>query len=154
MTEEVSSTTASKSIDEREESLLEKNETEESWTTTSVSPVQESEPALVQAIQVEKTELITSGTPETPSSANRTFAPLNIPLSRRRQTLTILVWFLLPWTCLYISFLLLRCNNWYVVGTFILYLTWMMFMQKYPREGGYKQQWLRRLAWWKWFAGK
>ncbi|CAF1228957.1 unnamed protein product [Adineta ricciae] len=88
--------------------------------------------------------------PSTPT--NRTFAPLNIPLYRRRQTLTILTWFLMPWICLYISLVLLRCHNWYVVGAFIAYLTWMVFFQKYPYEGGLKQQWLRRLKWWKWFA--
>lgn len=87
-----------------------------------------------------------------PTPSHRTFAPLNTPFYRRRQTLTILVWFLMPWTCLYISLLLLRSHNWYVVGVFILYLTWMVFFQKYPRTGGLKLQWLRRLQWWKWFA--
>lgn len=87
-------------------------------------------------------------------TAHPIFAPLNIPLYRRRQTLTILIWFLSPWFCLYLSFILLRSDNWYVVGAFIAYLTWMVFFQKYPREGGMKQQWLRRLQWWKWFAGK
>ncbi|CAF1117275.1 unnamed protein product [Adineta steineri] len=88
----------------------------------------------------------------TPTSVNRTFAPLNTPLYRRRQTLAILVWFLMPWTCLYISFVLLRSHNWYIVTAFITYLTWMVFFQKYPRQGGLKQQWLRRLQCWKWFA--
>ena len=91
---------------------------------------------------------------ETPTSVHRTFAPLNIPLYRRRQTLTILVWFLLPWACFYITFLLLRCSSWYIVGAVVAYLTWMMLFQKYPREGGHRQQWLRRFEWWKWFAGK
>ncbi|CAF1048139.1 unnamed protein product [Adineta steineri] len=88
----------------------------------------------------------------TPTSVNRTFAPLNTPLYRRRQTLAILVWFLMPWTCLYISFVLLRSHNWYIVTAFITYITWMVFFQKYPRQGGLKQQWLRRLQCWKWFA--
>ena len=82
------------------------------------------------------------------------FAPLNIPLYRRRQTLTILLSFMIPWFFLYLSFVLLRSNNWYIVGAFIAYLTWMTFFQKYPREGGMKQNWFRRLAWWKWFAGE
>jgi hypothetical protein len=100
-------------------------------------------------------KLVTESMIITPPSVNhRTFAPLNIPLSRRRQTLTILVWFLLPWFCLSLSFVLLRCQNWYVVSVFIGYLTWMVFFQKYPRTGGMKQQWLRRLSWWTWFAGK
>ncbi|CAF2355548.1 unnamed protein product [Rotaria sp. Silwood2] len=95
---------------------------------------------------------INHSTPITPTLVHRTFAPLNTPLYRRRQTLTILVWFLMPWICLYISLLLLRCHNWYIVGAFIAYLTWMGFFQKYPRQGGLKQQWFRRLKWWKWFA--
>ncbi|CAF1169774.1 unnamed protein product [Rotaria sp. Silwood1] len=86
------------------------------------------------------------------SSVNRTFAPLNTPLYRRRQTLTILVFWIMPWFCLYISLLLLRSNNWYVFLGFIAYLTWMVFFRKYPRQGGLRQQWFRRLAWWKWFA--
>ncbi|CAF1202696.1 unnamed protein product [Rotaria sordida] len=88
-----------------------------------------------------------------PSSANRTFAPLNTPFYRRRQTLTILVSWTMPWFCLYISLLLLRSNNWYVFLGFIAYLTWMVLFRKYPQQGGLRQQWFRRLAWWKWFAG-
>ncbi|CAF1137013.1 unnamed protein product [Rotaria sordida] len=87
-----------------------------------------------------------------PSSTNRTFAPLNTPLYRRRQTLTILVSWTMPWFCLYISLLLLRSNNWYVFLGFIAYLTWMVLFRKYPQQGGLRQQWFRRLAWWKWFA--
>lgn len=78
------------------------------------------------------------------------FAPLNIPLYRRRQTLTVLIWCLVPWFCLILSFFLLRCHNWYIVGAFIGYLTWMTFFQKFPREGGIKQDWFRRLKFWKW----
>ena len=87
-------------------------------------------------------------------SIHRTFAPLNTPLYRRRQTLTILVWFLTPWICLYISLVLIRCEEWYIVVAFIAYLTWMFFFQRYSRKGGLKQQWFRRLRWWTWFAGK
>ncbi|CAF1099668.1 unnamed protein product [Adineta steineri] len=103
--------------------------------------------------EVSATEkLVTESMIITPTSVNRTFAPLNTPLYRRRQTLAILVWFLMPWTCLYISFVLLRSHNWYIVTAFITYITWMVFFQKYPRQGGLKQQWLRRLQCWKWFA--
>jgi hypothetical protein len=87
------------------------------------------------------------------SSVRRTFAPLNTPFYRRRQTLTILVFWVMPWFCLYISLLLLRSNNWYIFLGFIAYLTWMVFFRKYPRQGGLRQQWFRRLAWWTWFAG-
>ena len=85
---------------------------------------------------------------------SRTFAPLNTPLHRRRQTLIILIWLVLPWLCLYLSFILLRCHNWYILSCFLAYLTWMFIFQKYPQEGGLKQQWFRRAIWWKWFAGE
>ncbi|UJR26404.1 hypothetical protein I4U23_007736 [Adineta vaga] len=125
--------------------------TEEVIPSTSSAPVYESDNEKSELTPEEKLA-IESMIIAPPSPVNRTFAPLNIPLYRRRQTLTILVWFLLPWTCLCISLFLLRSRNWYVVGTFIVYLTWMGFFQKFPQEGGFKQQWLRRLAWWKWFA--
>ena len=51
----------------------------------------------------------------TSSSNDQIFAPLNIPWHRRCETLTILVWWLLPWSCLGVSiklvFVLIR---WYV----------------------------------------
>ncbi|CAF0790745.1 unnamed protein product [Rotaria sp. Silwood1] len=124
--------------------------TEEVSSTKSSTPTYE--PTDENSATTATENLVSHSTSITPTSINRTFAPLNTPLYRRRQTLTILVWLLMPWVCLYISLLLLRCQNWYVVGAFITYLTWMVFFQKYPRQGGLKQQWLRRLKWWKWFA--
>jgi len=126
---------------------------EEVTFTTSSVPTHEPEDEKSEVIATEK--LVTESMLIAPSPpAQPIFAPLNIPLYRRRQTLAILVTFLAPWVCLYISLVLLRCQNWYIVGIFIAYLTWMVFFQKFPREGGLKQQWLRRLKWWKWFAGK
>ena len=178
MTDEVSSTTAiSSPTEEPVEVGFEDVGNEKSETTTADTPVatpsEKSEYVQTETLVTKPTTSIpperividptssavsekpvTEPAPLTPTSAQRTFAPLNIPLSRRRETLTILVWFLLPWFCLYLSLVILRCNNWYIVGAFVLYLTWMMFLQKYPREGGYRQQWLRRLVWWKWFASK
>lgn len=89
----------------------------------------------------------------TSSSTNRIFAPLNIPWYRRCQTLTILVWWLLPWSCLLLTIVLLRSDSWFIFGGMILYITWMIVIRKYPKEGGHRQQWLRRLVWWKWYAG-
>ncbi|CAF4376672.1 unnamed protein product, partial [Rotaria sordida] len=125
--------------------------TEEISSTKSSIPIYESnnENSPVTATE----QLVSRSITITSTSIHRTFAPLNTPLYRRRQTFTILVWLLMPWVCLYISLLLLRCNNWYIVGTFIVYLTWTIFFQKHSRQGGLKQKWLRRLKWWKWFAG-
>lgn len=127
--------------------------TEEVLSPTPSAPTYEPENEVHEVTATDT--LVTESIIITPTPpAQSIFAPLNIPLYRRRQTLVILVWFLMPWVCLYISLALLRCHNWYIVGTFIAYLTWMVFFQKFPREGGLKQQWLRRLVWWKWFAGK
>jgi hypothetical protein len=118
----------------------------------STASLATSEPEYETTTVAEKLDAQSVVTPP-PSSARRTFAPLNTPFYRRRQTLTILVWWVMPWFCLFISLLLLRSNNWYLFWSFIAYLTWMVFFRKYPRQGGLRQQWLRRLAWWKWFAG-
>lgn len=122
-------------------------------TTPSAPPTYEPD---IETPELTATEtLVTESTIIVPTPpVQHIFAPLNIPLYRRRQTLTILTWFLTPWFCLYLSFLLLRSHNWYILGCFIAYLTWMVFFQKFPREGGLKQRWLQRLVWWKWFAGK
>ncbi len=89
----------------------------------------------------------------TTSPSNRIFAPLNIPWHRRCQTLTLLVWWLLPWSCLILTIVLLRSDRWYISGGMILYIIWMITLRKYPKTGGHRQQWLRRLVWWKWYAG-
>ena len=169
MTEEVSSTTTSGpseepvvvGLDDVERTTtdtvpresLNDVETKTSVPDSTTSPPLE-RPTTVPTTSKTQEKSVKELASATPTAPQRTFAPLNIPLSRRRETLTILVWFLSPWFCLYLSLVILRCNNWYIVGAFVLYLTWMMFLQKYPREGGYRQQWLRRLVWWKWFSGK
>lgn len=84
---------------------------------------------------------------------NRIFAPLNIPLYRRCQTLAVLVWFILPWFCLYLTFYLLRSDRWYLTAGLLLYLGWMFIFRTHPKKGGNRQQWFRRLIWWKWFTG-
>ncbi|CAF2100445.1 unnamed protein product [Rotaria magnacalcarata] len=87
------------------------------------------------------------------SSSHRIFAPLNTPLYRRCQTLSVLIWFLMPWFCLYLTIHFFVFVSWYVTGAFLIYLTWMFMFRAYPTEGGHRQQWLRRLFWWKWFIG-
>ena len=87
------------------------------------------------------------------TNTNRIFAPLNIPFRRRLQTLTIAVWWLLPWLCLFLTIALLRSDRWYLSGGMILYITWMIAFRTHPKEGGHRQQWLRRSFWWKWYAG-
>jgi hypothetical protein len=151
-TEEISSTASSVPTNKSDDEKPEITATEEISSTASSAPTNKYDDEKHEITATEK--LVTESMIITPPPVYRTFAPLNIPMYRRRQTLTILVWFLMPWTCLYLSLVLLRCHNWYIVSSFIIYLTWMVFFQKYPRQGGLKVQWLRRLDWWKWFAGK
>lgn len=158
MTEEVSSTIVSTPIDESEIEQSEDLKSDDTSIIKETNTIEESEvdkekieihePTAVEKL-VHETAIITPTPP-----AHPIFAPLNIPLYRRRQTLTILIWCIVPWFCLLLSFFLLRSHNWYIVGAFIAYLTWMTFMQKFPREGGIKQEWFRRLQFWKWGAGK
>ncbi|CAF5066021.1 unnamed protein product, partial [Rotaria sp. Silwood1] len=79
--------------------------TEEVSSTKSSIPTYE--PTDENSATTATENLVSHSTSITPTSINRTFAPLNTPLYRRRQTLTILVWLLMPWVCLYISLLLL-----------------------------------------------
>ncbi|CAF1609588.1 unnamed protein product [Didymodactylos carnosus] len=90
--------------------------------------------------------------PPTSSSAYRTFAPLNTPWRRRRETLAILVWWVIPWFCLYLTIHFLRSDRWYLTGGILLYIAWMIVFRTHPKEGGHRQQWFRRLACWKWFT--
>ncbi|CAF3911690.1 unnamed protein product [Rotaria sordida] len=104
----------------------------------------------IEKLATESTQLVSSS----PIRQNRrVFAPLNTPLYRRRQTLTILIWWLLPWICLYISLLCLRSSNSYIFYGMIAYIIWMALFRQFTRRGGLRQQWFRRLPWWKWFAG-
>lgn len=87
-----------------------------------------------------------------PSTNNRFWAPLNIPLHRRCETLAIVLWWLLPWFCIYLTIAFLRSDRWYLCWGTLLYIGWMIVGRKYPKEGGCRQQWLRRSFWWKWYA--
>ncbi|CAF1556134.1 unnamed protein product [Rotaria sp. Silwood1] len=86
------------------------------------------------------------------SSKQRIFAPLNIPWHRRCQTLSVLVCSLLPWFCIYLTICFLRADRWYIFGSFLIYLIWMAMFRNYPTHGGCRQQWFRRLIFWKWFV--
>lgn len=67
---------------------------EQSATTTTMNEANSATTATMNEASTDSPTL-------TPKSAHRTFAPLNTPLYRRRQTLAILIWLLMPWFCLY-----------------------------------------------------
>ncbi|CAF4022917.1 unnamed protein product [Adineta steineri] len=100
-----------------------------------------------------KPSLITDEVNESKGSSNdRIFAPLNIPWYRRCQTLTLVIWWLSPWYCLYLTLHLLFFDRWYSTICILLYMAWMYLFRTFPKTGGHRQQWLRKLIWWKWFS--
>ncbi|CAF3093091.1 unnamed protein product [Rotaria sp. Silwood2] len=99
----------------------------------------------------EQVKMLNNGSTKV-SSITRIFAPLNIPWHRRRETLTVLFCFLLPWLSVYLTIRFLRADRWYIFGSFLFYLIWMAMIRTYPTKGGYRKQWFRRLFLWKWFV--
>ena len=115
--------------------------TEEISSSISSIPTNEPEQKKCEVTITEKigTEsVIDSSSSSWPPPFRRISVPIENPSPHLRETITIVVWFFKPWLCLYISFLLLRCDNWYVVGTFIIYLSWMVFFSKIS-----KRRWIK-----------
>ncbi|KNE61520.1 hypothetical protein, variant [Allomyces macrogynus ATCC 38327] len=78
------------------------------------------------------------------------FAPLNVPLERRKQTLGTLIWltflpgsFILSFFFLYLSY-----TRW----LFFAYLAWIWFWDKAPETGGRVSDFVRHMTFWKWMA--
>ncbi|ORX94077.1 diacylglycerol acyltransferase [Basidiobolus meristosporus CBS 931.73] len=77
------------------------------------------------------------------------FAPLNVPLQRRRQTLSVFLWASFLPICLTSFLLCLSIPIFWPL--MIIYLIWAYF-DKAPREGSRKSEWMRRLPLWRWFV--
>jgi hypothetical protein len=77
------------------------------------------------------------------------FAPLNIPLKRRRETMAVFGWVSGIPICLCIFFL---CCAFPVFWPFIIaYLLFVLFDEA-PENGGRRIEWMRQLRVWKWFV--
>ncbi|KAL1921570.1 uncharacterized protein VTP21DRAFT_11286 [Calcarisporiella thermophila] len=87
--------------------------------------------------------------PEKKPNQHIRFAPLNIPLRRRRQTFGVLVFFCMMSICLGVFFLL--CAIPFAWPFVISYLVWSRF-DRAPENGGRPLQWVRRMVVWRWFA--
>ncbi|KAI7868108.1 diacylglycerol acyltransferase type 2A [Spinellus fusiger] len=76
-------------------------------------------------------------------------APLNVPFSRRLQTLALLVYSLLSIAllCLF-GFLCAIPLFWPLIIIYIIYI----YLDKTPEEGGRRWEWLRNRSIWKYFA--
>jgi len=79
------------------------------------------------------------------------FAPLKVPMYRRRQTLALFVSsFFSLWCCAF-ALLLIRAQGW-PFYLFLAYLVWMFFFQDYHKNGrGFKSNKFRSMGWWRWF---
>ncbi|XP_044756816.1 2-acylglycerol O-acyltransferase 1-like isoform X2 [Coccinella septempunctata] len=86
---------------------------------------------------------------------NIKFAPLNIPLERRLQTLAIVAYVIIlilgVSTSIAISLYVLLYTE-YVRWIYLGYLTWIFFDLNSRERGGRPKQWVRKWLWWKYLA--
>ncbi|XP_010282659.1 PREDICTED: 2-acylglycerol O-acyltransferase 1 [Phaethon lepturus] len=80
------------------------------------------------------------------------FAPINIPLKRRIQTVAVLQWIfsflLLAEFCCGFFVILILGNFWFLA---VLYLLWLYLDWETPCTGGRRSQWVRSWTVWKYF---
>lgn len=82
------------------------------------------------------------------------FAPINIPLKRRLQTLAAAAWFVIMafggFICFLLStYLVLFSSIWSAV---LLYIAWAYLVDNETGErGGRRSEWVRSWVWWKYF---
>ncbi|XP_045597368.2 2-acylglycerol O-acyltransferase 1 isoform X1 [Procambarus clarkii] len=79
------------------------------------------------------------------------FAPLNIPFSRRLQTLAVLFWmstflFMGAGSLIFLIYLFLYTEYWWVS---LCYLTWFLGDRTIRNRGGRRIEWVRRWCLWK-----
>uniref|UniRef100_A0A665TN66 Acyltransferase n=1 Tax=Echeneis naucrates TaxID=173247 RepID=A0A665TN66_ECHNA len=80
------------------------------------------------------------------------FAPLNIPLRRRLQTVAVLQWifsFLGLAQCCLAAFVLLALSDWWMVA--LLYASWLWLDWDTPTSGGRRSHWVRSWSVWNYF---
>ncbi|TXT06010.1 hypothetical protein VHUM_03771 [Vanrija humicola] len=80
------------------------------------------------------------------------FAPLNVPTHRRAQTAAVAVWsVMIPITTTAFFGAFIFPFLWPFL---IAYAVWFLFVDKaWERKGGRPQEWVRRSAFWRYFAG-
>ncbi|KAF7727911.1 diacylglycerol O-acyltransferase 1 [Apophysomyces ossiformis] len=77
-------------------------------------------------------------------------APLNVPLTRRLQTLAVIVWGIEP--SFLVTVFLLLCTIPALWPILIVYVVWVAF-DNAPENGGRRVQWVREWRLWRYFAG-
>jgi hypothetical protein len=79
------------------------------------------------------------------------FAPLKVPMYRRRQTLALTVSSFFSLLCCAVALLCIRANG-VLLYAFLAYVVWMLLFQSYHTNGkGFKSNRFRRSVWWTWF---
>ncbi|KAJ3370837.1 diacylglycerol O-acyltransferase 1 [Allomyces arbusculus] len=76
------------------------------------------------------------------------FAPLSVPIARRRQTIGAMTWVILVPLSLTIYALLLWWS--YTRALALAYMTWILFWDTAPETGGRRSSFVRRLVVWRW----
>lgn len=78
------------------------------------------------------------------------FAPLNIPLERRLQTLAACAWFVTlgfgPTLCILFMLYLILWTRYSILA--ILYLVWIWYDRDVSNRGGRRSDWARQWMWW------
>jgi hypothetical protein len=98
-----------------------------------------------------------SASPSPPPVADKvqtqfpSFAPLNVPMYRRRQTLAFFVSSFFALFCCIFSLFCIRSSG-PLFWLFLAYVCWMLLFQDYHKNGrGFKSERFRTLKWWTWF---
>jgi hypothetical protein len=79
------------------------------------------------------------------------FAPLNVPLYRRRQTLALALSSFWSLVCVGVALLCIRSTG-VIFWSFLAYVTWLLLFADFYKDGkGLKSERFRRMVWWRWF---
>ena len=80
------------------------------------------------------------------------FAPVNIPLKRRRQTFAVVVWSCMFVAAVILNFVAFRYWTGWKFYLYIMYLGWKLMYQTFHKDGGLPIPWFRNAIFWKWFV--
>ncbi|ETO28625.1 hypothetical protein RFI_08505 [Reticulomyxa filosa] len=80
------------------------------------------------------------------------FAPVKIPLARRRQTFAVFMYTSMLFLCLGLNFLALRYWEGVYFYMYITYIGWKLVFQIFHRNGGLPIPWFRKCFLWQWFV--
>eukprot|EP01084_Bolivina_argentea_P067558 123007_1 len=80
------------------------------------------------------------------------FAPIKIPLKRRRQTFAVLIWSCMYLIAVVLNFIAFRYWTGWKFYLYIMYLGWKIMYQTFHSDGGLPIPWLRNCFFFKWFT--